>query len=49
MVLRLRELLAEAARSLVHELRPDCPGPVLVTVLLDKDPKVRVEYPSERP
>ena len=49
MVLRLRELLIHASRALAAEVRPGFPGPALVTVLLDTDPKVRVEYPSERP
>jgi hypothetical protein len=49
MVLRLRELLAEAARALVHELKPGYPAEVVVIVHLhpDREPACRLEFPSE--
>jgi hypothetical protein len=49
MVLRLRELLAEAARALVHEVKPGYPAEVVVIVHLhpDREPACRLEFPSE--
>jgi hypothetical protein len=48
MVLKIRELLIEAARALVDEVRPSWSGTAIVTVMLTPEPKVAATYPSER-
>jgi hypothetical protein len=48
MVLQHREVLVEATRVLVDEVRPTWAGPVIVTVALTPVPKVAVTYPSQR-